>query len=231
MSSVTSITFRNMLKANAKHPHLHWLIRDLALELSSSKINRLKDEENICNRVGELFEFLYKALEVEDMTTSSSIGGVIDGLLGATNAELTADLQKAIYEKEMLEKRITEYEAALKNRTKLYKSSLEARIASLEEPKSTIALQALEDVTKASKQESTTHSYHEFKLLLDIKADAENTIKELLKERLYCIRQVIKPKKGDKISCYLLSTIIDSEEDRESLFQTLKSHPNIKHIL
>ena len=69
----TYTIFLATLKENKEHADLHTLIRELTFELSRKKIQRLKDEVNINNRIGELFELYCKALHDEGLKTPRAI--------------------------------------------------------------------------------------------------------------------------------------------------------------
>ena len=102
----THTIFLATLKENKNNPELLKLIGELCFELSRKKIQRLKDEKNIQNRIGELFELYCKALHDEGLKTPKAVGKVIDGLLRASSHDKEELLYKTIYEKEHLEKSI-----------------------------------------------------------------------------------------------------------------------------
>ena len=102
----TNTIFQSTLKEHKDNPRLPNLISELSYELSRKKIQRLKDEGNIQQRLGELFELYCHALQEEGLKTPLHVGCIIDGLLKASSHDKEALLYKAIYEKEQLEKSI-----------------------------------------------------------------------------------------------------------------------------
>ena len=98
----TYTIFLATLKEKKGQPEFFKLISELTFELSRKKVQRLKDDTNIHNRIGELFELYCKALHDEGLKSPRAISSVIDGLLKATSHEKEAFLYKTIYEKEQL---------------------------------------------------------------------------------------------------------------------------------
>ena len=141
----TYTIFLATLKENKEHADLHTLIRELTFELSRKKIQRLKDEVNINNRIGELFELYCKALHDEGLKTPRAISSVIDGLLKATTHEKEAFLYKTIYEKEQLEKSIFTQKQQIRTTLADAFNVLEAHIAMMQSETKENALTALHD--------------------------------------------------------------------------------------
>mgnify|MGYP000222697509 FL=1 len=57
----TYTIFLATLRENKEHPQLLNFIAELSFELSRKKIQKLKEEKSIQNRLGELFELYCKA--------------------------------------------------------------------------------------------------------------------------------------------------------------------------
>ena len=96
MESTLTI-FQTMLKENKNNANLYPLITEMSFELARKKLQRLKDEHNIYNRLGELFELYSKALEDEDLKNAKAMSCVIDGLLKALVHEQETFLYKSLY--------------------------------------------------------------------------------------------------------------------------------------
>jgi len=141
----TYTIFLATLKENKNNPELFKLISELTFELSRKKVQRLKDELNIHNRIGELFELYCKALHDEGLKTPRAISGVIDGLLKATSHEKEAFLYKSIYEKEQLEKSIFAQKQQIRITVADAFSVLEAHISHMQPETRESALTALHD--------------------------------------------------------------------------------------
>ena len=144
MESINTI-FLATLKENKEHTDLYTLIRELTFELSRKKIQRLKDEVNINNRIGELFELYCKALHDEGLKSPRAISSVIDGLLKATTHEKEAFLYKTIYEKEQLEKSIFAQKQQIRTTLSDAFNVLEAHITMMQPETKESALTALHD--------------------------------------------------------------------------------------
>lgn len=141
----TYAIFLATLKENKEQADLYTLIRELTFELSRKKIQRLKDEVNINNRIGELFELYCKALHDEGLKTPRAINSVIDGLLKATTHEKEAFLYKTIYEKEQLEKSIFAQKQQIRATLTDTFNILETHIAMMQPETKESALTALHD--------------------------------------------------------------------------------------
>ncbi|ARU50095.1 DUF6781 family protein [Sulfurospirillum diekertiae] len=141
----TYTIFLATLKENKEHADLYKLISELTFELSRKKIQRLKDEVNINNRIGELFELYCKALHDEGLKTSRAISSVIDGLLKATTHEKEAFLYKSIYEKEQLEKSIYTQKQQIRTVLADTFNTIEAHIVSMQPETQQNALTAIHD--------------------------------------------------------------------------------------
>lgn len=141
----TYTIFLATLKENKEHADLYKLISELTFELSRKKIQRLKDEVNISNRIGELFELYCKALHDEGLKTSRAISSVIDGLLKATTHEKEAFLYKSIYEKEQLEKSIYTQKQQIRTVLADTFNTIEAHIVSMQPETQQNALTAVHD--------------------------------------------------------------------------------------
>ena len=141
----TNTIFQSMLKEHKTNPQLPKLISELSYELSRKKIQRLKDESNIQNRLGELFELYCHTLQEEDLKTPQHLGCVIDGLLKASNHDKEAFLYKAIYEKEQLEKSIFQQKQQIRSSIAQTFEVLEQHMSRLPEGTKIFALTALDD--------------------------------------------------------------------------------------
>lgn len=137
--------FAVTLKENKKNPELLKLIQELTFELSRKKIQRLKDEKNIHNRLGELFELYCKLLHDEGLKTPKAVGSVIDGLLRATSHDKEEFLYKTIYEKEQLEKSIFVQKQHIRETISETFDILESHIAHITDDTKESALVALHD--------------------------------------------------------------------------------------
>ena len=141
----TYTIFLATLKENKEHADLYKLISELSFELSRKKIQRLKDEVNINNRISELFELYCKALQDEGLKTSRAICSVLDGLLKATTHDKEAFLYKSIYEKEQLEKSIYSQKQQIRTTLADTFNTLEIHIASMQPETKQNALTAIHD--------------------------------------------------------------------------------------
>lgn len=141
----THTIFLATLKENKTNPELLKLIGELCFELSRKKIQRLKDEKNIQNRIGELFELYCKALHDEGLKTPKAVGKVIDGLLRASSHDKEELLYKTIYEKEHLEKSIFTQKQQIRNVIAQTFTVLENHITHLQDDTKEGALLALSD--------------------------------------------------------------------------------------
>lgn len=141
----THTIFLATLKENKNNPELLKLIGELCFELSRKKIQRLKDEKNIQNRIGELFELYCKALHDEGLKTPKAVGKVIDGLLRASSHDKEELLYKTIYEKEHLEKSIFTQKQQIRSVIAHTFEVLENHISHLQDDTQEGALLALND--------------------------------------------------------------------------------------
>jgi hypothetical protein len=141
----TYTIFLATLKENKGNPELIKLISELTFELSRKKVQRLKDDTNIHNRIGELFELYCKALHDEGLKSPRAISAVIDGLLKATSHDKEAFLYKTVYEKEQLEKSIFTQKQQIRATISEAFSVLEAHISHLQPETKDSALTALHD--------------------------------------------------------------------------------------
>jgi len=141
----TYTIFLATLKEKKGNPELIKLISELTFELSRKKVQRLKDDSNIHNRIGELFELYCKALHDEGLKSPRAISAVIDGLLKATSHDKEAFLYKTVYEKEQLEKSIFTQKQQIRATISEAFSVLEAHIAHLQPETKDSALTALHD--------------------------------------------------------------------------------------
>ncbi|AHJ14465.1 DUF6781 family protein [Sulfurospirillum multivorans] len=141
----TYTIFLATLKENKGNADLLKLISELSFELSRKKVQRLKDEANIHNRIGELFELFCKALHDEGLKSPRAISAVIDGLLKAISHEKEAFLYKSIYEKEQLEKSIFAQKQQIRFTVAEAFCVLEAHISHMQPETQESALTALHD--------------------------------------------------------------------------------------
>jgi len=70
----------------------------------------------------------------------------------------------------------------------------------------------------------------EYKLITDSSDDLKDSIKELLGKRNYKLVFSKKSKNG-KYDSYILSLVVHSDEDRKSIYESLKKDKNIKIII
>ncbi|AFL69798.1 DUF6781 family protein [Sulfurospirillum barnesii] len=141
----TQHIFSVTLKENKENPQLLHLIQEMSFELTRKKVQRLKDEKNIQNRIGELFELYCKVLHDEGLKTPKAVEHVINGLLRATSHDKEAFLYKTIYEKEQLEKSIFIQKQHIREEISQTFSTLEAHIENLTDDTKHAAFIALND--------------------------------------------------------------------------------------
>ena len=144
MESIQTI-FSNVIKENRDNQHFPKILGDTCFELSRKKIQRLKDEKKIQNRVAELFEQYCKVLEDEGIKNSANLSIVIDSLLKAANQDKEEFLYKTLYEIEQLEKSARKQKNEIKNSITNTYSILEKHINSLPQDLKEISLEALND--------------------------------------------------------------------------------------
>lgn len=184
----TYTIFLATLKENKAHPQLLTFVSELSFELSRKKIQKLKDEKNIQNRLGELFELFSKALHDEGLKTPRALNHVIDGLLKAASYEKEAFLYKSIYEKEQLEKSIFNQKQHIRTTISQTFDVLERHIANLQEDTQEAATKALHDaklrgvellgILKETAQEAVLTT-------LEKGSDIEDTIFEIYKHLVF----------------------------------------------
>lgn len=141
----TYTIFLATLRENKEHPQLFSFIGELSFELSRKKIQKLKEEKSIQNRLGELFELYCKALHDEGLKSPRAVNHVIDGLLKAASYDKEAFLYKTIYEKEQLEKSIFTQKQQIRSTIASSFDILEKHIAKLPQDTQEAALLALHD--------------------------------------------------------------------------------------
>ena len=144
MESIQTI-FSNTIKENRDNPQFVKILSDLSFELSKKKIQRLKDDKKIQNRVAELFEQYCKILENEGMQNATNISAIIDGLLQAVNNDKEEFLYKTIYEIEQLKKSTENQKAEIQNSITQTYRILEKHIDSLPQDLKETASKALND--------------------------------------------------------------------------------------
>jgi hypothetical protein len=144
MESIQSI-FLNTIKENKNNTQITKILSDLSFELSKKKIQRLKDDKKIQNRVAELFEQYCKILENENMQDATNISAIIDGLLKAVNNDKEEFLYKTIYEIEQLKKSAQNQKIEIQNSISKTYNVLEKHIQSLPQELQETALRALND--------------------------------------------------------------------------------------
>lgn len=98
--------FIAMLKEKREDSQLLKSISELSFEIALKEISTLKENEDIQQKVGTIFEALIKILHEKNLISSAAIGSIFDGILKATNSEKEALLYKTICEKELLEKSV-----------------------------------------------------------------------------------------------------------------------------
>ena len=114
MQSLQNI-FSASLQESKENKNLPSIISELTFELSKKKIQRLKDDSHIQERLGELFELYTRALKSEELKNSTNIDAVISGLIKAASHDKEEFLYKSLYEKEQLEKSITKQKENIKS--------------------------------------------------------------------------------------------------------------------
>lgn len=180
----TYTIFLATLRENKEHPQLLNFIAELSFELSHKKIQKLKEEKSIQNRLGELFELYCKALHDEGLKSPRAVNHVIDGLLKAASYDKEAFLYKTIYEKEQLEKSIFTQKQQIRSTIASSFDILEQHIAKLPSDTQEAALVALHDaklrgvellgILKETSQEALLTT-------LEKGSDIEDTIYEITK--------------------------------------------------
>ena len=180
----TYTIFLATLRENKEHPQLLNFIAELSFELSRKKIQKLKEEKSIQNRLGELFELYCKALHDEGLKSPRAVNHVIDGLLKAASYDKEAFLYKTIYEKEQLEKSIFTQKQQIRSTIASSFDILEQHIAKLPSDTQEAALVALHDaklrgvellgILKETSQEALLTT-------LEKGSDIEDTIYEITK--------------------------------------------------
>lgn len=70
----------------------------------------------------------------------------------------------------------------------------------------------------------------EYKLILSIEHDVTVSIREVLDTRDHHIKKSQNSTKGNYAS-YTLKVLVHNDDDRKTIFQTLKSHKHIKFVL
>ena len=180
----TYTIFLATLRENKEHPQLLNFIAELSFELSRKKIQKLKEEKSIQNRLGELFELYCKALHDEGLKSPRAVNHVIDGLLKAASYDKEAFLYKTIYEKEQLEKSIFTQKQQIRSTIASSFDILEQHIAKLPSDTQEAALLALHDaklrgvemlgILKETAQEALLTT-------LEKGSDIEDTIYEITK--------------------------------------------------
>ncbi|MDX1809350.1 MAG: hypothetical protein R3331_07400 [Sulfurospirillaceae bacterium] len=144
MESIQTI-FANTIKENADNHQFLKILQDVSFDLTKQKIQRLKDDKKIRDRVGELFDLYCITLEQEHAKSAKNIAAVICGLLRAASHDKEEFLYKTIYEKEQLEKSINQQKSIIKEEITGTYQVLEKHIESLPEDTKEVAFRALHD--------------------------------------------------------------------------------------
>jgi hypothetical protein len=187
MESTHSI-FAATVNKERESEQLLTIIREMSFELARKKVQRLKDEEHIQMRLGELFELFTKILETENLKNTKTVGAVIDGLVKAASFDKEEFLHKSIYEKEQLEKSISEQKKAIRNNIVGTFNILEMHIEKMEESLASDALQALRDAKLKGVEmlgilrETTSEA---LLTTLEKSTDIEDTVFEITKNLTY----------------------------------------------
>ena len=144
MQSLQNI-FSATIKENKDKQNLPSTISELTFELSKKKIQRLKDDSHIQERLGELFELFTRALQSEELKNPQNIDAVISGLIKAASYDKEEFLYKSIYEKEQLEKSIAKQKDSIRKTIIGTFDILEAHISKMDEDVASDSLKALHD--------------------------------------------------------------------------------------
>ena len=144
MQSLQNI-FSATLKESKDNQNLPSIISELTFELSKKKIQRLKDDSHIQERLGELFELYTRTLKSEELKNSTNIDAVISGLIKAASYDKEEFLYKSLYEKEQLEKSILKQKDSIRNTIMGTFNILEAHIQKMDETIAKESLKALHD--------------------------------------------------------------------------------------
>ncbi len=144
MESIQTI-FSNVIKENRDNQHFLKILGDTCFELSRKKIQRLKDDKKIQNRVAELFEQYCKVLENEGIKNTANLSVIIESLLKAANQDKEEFLYKTLYEIEQLKKSAQNQKNEIKNSITNTYNILEKHINSLPQDLKGVALEALND--------------------------------------------------------------------------------------
>ncbi len=141
----TQTIFSTTIKENLENPQFLKILHDLSFELSRQKIQRLKDDKKIQNRIGGLFELYCTILDQENAKTAKNIAVVIEGLLKAASHDKEEFLYKTIYEREQLKNSIITQKNSIKNTITQTYNILEKHIDSLPQDTQEVAARALND--------------------------------------------------------------------------------------
>lgn len=187
MESIHSI-FAATINEKRESEQLLTIIQEMSFELARKKVQRLKDQEHIQMRLGELFELFTKILETENLKDTKTVGAVIDGLVKAASFDKEEFLYKSIYEKEQLEKTISEQKKAIRANIAGTFNILEMHIEKMEKSLSLEALKALSDAKLKGVEmlgilkETTSEA---LLTTLEKSTDIEDTIFEITKNLTY----------------------------------------------
>lgn len=144
MESIQTI-FSNVISENKDNKNFLKILEETSFELSRKKIQRLKDNKKIQNRIAELFEQYCKILENMGMKNATNLSIIIDSLLKAANHDKEEFLYKTLYEIEQLKKSAENQKAEIRNSIADTYNILEKHINSLPDDLKDTALKALND--------------------------------------------------------------------------------------
>ena len=144
MESIQTI-FSNVIKENRDNQNFAKILGDTCFELSRKKIQRLKSDQKIQDRVAELFEQYCKTLENEGVLNSYNTSIVIESLLKAANQDREEFLYKTLYEIEQLKKSAQNQQKEIKDSITNTYNILEKHINSLPDDLKRVSLVALND--------------------------------------------------------------------------------------
>ncbi len=187
MQSLQNI-FSATLKESKENQNLPSIISELTFELSKKKIQRLKDDTHIQERLGELFELFTRTLQSEELKSSKNIDAIISGLIKAASYDKEEFLYKSLYEKEQLEKSISKQKENIKSTIMGTFDILEAHIENMDESIAKESLKALHDTKLRGVEmlgilkETTSEA---LLTTLEYAKDVEDTVFEITKNITY----------------------------------------------
>jgi hypothetical protein len=137
--------FLNIAKENKNSPHILTIIRDASFNLSYEKLQNAASEDEMQEKLQQLFKLFISALKSAKLKNSHTITSVIDGLIKAASNEKKRYLLKTIYEKEQLETSIYKQSSEIKQLIQKTYDTIESVSKSLEKDEKKEVLQSIDD--------------------------------------------------------------------------------------